>query len=204
MIEFAFQHTNELLYVILCLTSTASITFDTTKVIQTAKIYMSIVSQISHNRNTSFKKLQSIILQSCGLNDTGLTILSRLGETLHPNSLRETRIKLSVKDEENVKEMAKGLSIGIVLDNLDKCVNKVLQHQTLPLLLCREVPEEFISLDDFKKPLEEVMDSYTEDFFLLDSPCHSEEKTAFLKVIYSFTIIIFYMQCFFNFLTEMN
>ena len=57
MIKFAIQHTEELLYVILCLTSTSSINFDTTKVIQTAKTYMSIVSQLSPNRNTSFKKL---------------------------------------------------------------------------------------------------------------------------------------------------
>ena len=186
MIKFAIQHTEELLYVILCLTSTSSINFDTTKVIQTAKTYMSIVSQLSPNRNTSFKKLQSIILQSCGLNDTGLSILSRLGETLHPTKLRDTRIQLAVEDEKNVKKMAKGLHIGMVIDNLDKSVNKVLQHQTLPLLLCREVPVDYISLDDFKKPLEEVMDCFTEDFFLLDSPCHSEEKKAFLKVNYRF------------------
>ena len=182
VINFALLHNKELLYTILCLTTTASVKFDKTTVIQTAKIYMSISSQIAPNRNTTFKKLQSIVLQSCGLNDTGLTVLSRLGETLTPHRLRDTRILLAVKDEENVREMSKGLSIAMVIDNLDKSVNKVLQHQTLPLLLCRDVPEEYFTLDDTKKPLEEVLNCFTEEFFLLDSPHHSEEKNAFLKV----------------------
>ena len=140
---------------------------------------MSISSQIAPSKTNTFKKLQSIILQSCGLNDTGLTVLSRLGDTLTPQRLRDTRIQLAVQDEENVRAMSKGLSIAMVIDNLDKSVNKVLQHQTLPLLLLRDVPEEYFSLDDSKKTLEEVLNCFTEENFLLDTPRHSKEKKAF-------------------------
>ena len=191
MINFALLYNKELLYTILCLTTTASVKFDKTTVIRTANIYMSISSQIAPSKNNTFKKLQSVILQSCGLNDTGLTVLSRLGDTLTPQRLRDTRIQLAVQDEENVRAMCKGLSIAMVIDNLDKSVNKVLQHQTLPLLLLRDVPEEYFSLDDSKKTLEEVLNCFTEEYFLLDTPRHSEEKKAFLKVflnMFSYTL----------------
>ena len=137
------------------------------------------------NHTNTFKKLQGIILQSCGLNDTGLTVLSKLGFTTSPQQLLNTRTQLAIYDETQVKAMAKQKFTVIVLDNLDREVKKVLQHQTLPVFLSRDVPHEYLSLSDENKSLDEVMASFTPEFFSFESPCHVAEKEAFLQVVFN-------------------
>ena len=140
VLKFALEHNKELLYTLLCHTTTASVEFDESTVVTTANLYMSIASTMNPNHTNTFKKLQGIILQSCGLNDTGLTVLSKLGHTITSQQLLNTRTQLAVYDESSEKAMAKHKFTVIVLDNLDREVKKVIQHQTLPVLLSRDVP----------------------------------------------------------------
>ena len=81
-----------------------------------------------------------------------------------------------------IKDVAKTSTIAIVLDNLDRKVKNVLLHKTLPVLLCRTVPEGVEQLDTRRKNIEEVLSNYTMESLLLDSPCNTEEKEAFMKV----------------------
>ena len=82
------------------------------------------------------------------------------------------------------KQMAQTHHMAIVLDNLDREVKKVIQHQTLPVLLFREVPHEFFQKDSSRKNLEEVHDSLTPDMFYLGSDQNLPEKEALLLVGY--------------------
>ena len=121
-------------------------------------------------------------MQACGLNDVGLTALNKMGESMSARKVRNIKTSLAIIDEQNVKKMAKHQYISIVIDNLDKSVKKVVQHKTLPILLCRSIPDIVHNLDTKRKGLEDVILNYSVPFFLLDSPRHSEEKEAFLKV----------------------
>ena len=187
VLNFAFDNNKQLLYTILCLTTSSMVEYDEVSLISTAKIYMDIASKVNPKVTTCFKKLNGVILQSCGLNETGITILSKLGESTGPVNLLKTRTELAVHDEVMVKNLAKDCYMAIVMDNLDREVKKVVQHHTLPVLLFRDVPDMYHELSDNKKSLDDVMSSFHQDFFCLDSACNLEEKTAFLNV--TFTVL---------------
>ena len=137
VLNFALENNKDLLYTILCLTTTAGVEYDESTMISTAKIYMDIASKVNPKKLSTFKKLHGIILQSCGLNDTGVTILSKLGVSTCPQKL-STRNDLAVYDEEMVKNLAKGTFIATAIDNLDREVKNVPQQQTLPVYLLKK------------------------------------------------------------------
>ena len=156
VIEFALQHNKELLYTIVHHTKTNSSDFDTSSVISVATLFMDIASRINPKSNV-LKKIRAVFLQACGLNETGLQILSKLGDSIAPCSLPRLRTELPIKDEHMVKNIAKTCGIAIAFDNLDRKVNRVLQHQSLPILLCRDIPTYVEELDHVTLSLEEVM-----------------------------------------------
>ena len=179
--RYAMTHDKELLYTILCHTTSKSTQFNEKIVISTANIFISIASKMNKNCN-AFQKLMSVVLQSCGLTDVGLSVLSKFGTTLTPRSLLDVRTDLAIKDEEHTMSVAKNHHIAVVLDNLDIEHNKILNHKTLPILLCRKVDEEIELLDDQRSTLDETLLKFNEDFFHLDSSENCSEKEAFLEV----------------------
>ena len=62
-----------------------------------------------------------------------------MGESESHRSLIDTRTELAIRDEEAMKTVAAKQYIAVVIDNIDTVANKVLQHQTLPVLLCRDI-----------------------------------------------------------------
>ena len=103
IVKHGLSHNKELVYTILCLTTDTRSIFDKSTVIATAKLLISISSRFSSNANSTFAKLQGVVLQACGLNDVGLQALATQGESVQVRSLLNTRTNLAVKDEENVK-----------------------------------------------------------------------------------------------------
>ena len=97
--------------------------------------------------------------------------------------LHETKIQLSVLDETNVREIAKHTHMVTVIDNLDRTVKHVLQHQTLPILLCRNINNKLSGLDNTRKDIEENTKNFNPDFLLLDNEFNNQEKDAFMKVL---------------------
>ena len=164
IINFAMEHNKEILYTILCLTSGNVGEFDVSYVIFVAKLYMGISSRLNKS-NTVYMKLQGIFLQSCGLTDVGIDALAKLGETVTSRSLLDTRTGLAIKDEDYIREISKSFTTAMVLDNLDRSVKKVVQHQTLPMILSRKVPN-LDELDTTRKSLEEAMLNFNLDFFV--------------------------------------
>ena len=138
LVRFAMKENKDLLHTIIRHTVTNRVEIDESVVIHTANIYAQMASKLNANNNT-FQKLKAVVLQSCGLTNIGLGALSQLGEVEAPRQLLDTRTSLAVADEIEMKEVAKTNDIIIVLDNLDKQVKKVVQHQTLPVLLYRNV-----------------------------------------------------------------
>ena len=183
IVKFALNHNKELLYTILCLTTDTRLTFDKSTVITTAKLLIGIGSSFSSNKNSTFAKLQGVVLQACGLNEVGLQALAKQGESVQVRTLLNTRTELAIKDEENVRKIAKKSSIAVVLDNLDREVKKVLVHKTSPVLLCRDIPVDLDNLETSRKSLEEAASSFTPDFFCLDATCNRKEKECFLEVL---------------------
>ena len=129
IIEFAMKENRELLYTILKHTTTAHSEYDESTVLQTAYMYMLFASKIYSNCNT-FKKLLGVFLQASVLTLSGLETLNKLGVSESPRMLHDTKIQLSVLDETNVREIAKHTYMVTVIDNLDRTVKHVLQHQT--------------------------------------------------------------------------
>ena len=147
----------------------------------TAKLFMDIASR-THNQSNIFKKLKAVVLQVCGLHHSGIDMLCQLGESEGHQSLNETRTKLAIKDEEVTKTVAAKQYIAVAIDNLDIVANKVLQHQTLPVLLCRDIYDSLDGLNTVQKSLMETSMKLNCDFLMLDSPENTIEKEAMIKV----------------------
>ena len=102
--NFALAHNKELLYTILCLTTDRGSVMQEATVISTAKVYMDFASRGNSYKNSTFKKLQGVVLQSCGLSETGIDSLARLGESISKRTLLRTKAELAIFDEKNIKE----------------------------------------------------------------------------------------------------
>ena len=167
-IQFAMKENPELLFTILSHITNINKDFDEKTVIQTANIYMNLASK--GNNNNTFNKLRGVILQSCGLSKVGLSFLSQLGESTTPMNVLDTRSKLAVIDEKNMQDLARNNFIVNVVDNLDRKINKVLVHKTVPFILCQDIYGELEGLSDQRKSLDETVSNFKTEFFLLDSP----------------------------------
>ena len=175
------KENKELLFTILKLTTTGNIPIDEKIVIFTAKLFMDIASR-THNKSNAFKKLKAVVLQVCGLQHSGIDILCQLGESESHQTLIDTRTKLTIKDEEVTKTVAAKQYIAVAIDNLDIVANKVLQHQTLPVLLCRDIYDSLGGLDTVQSSVMETSMKLNCDFLMLDSPSNTAEKEAMIKV----------------------
>ena len=72
-----------------------------------------------------------------------------------------------------------------VLDNLDRVVKKVVQHQTLAILLSRDVSPHLEGLDDSdRKTIDEAKSFFTYQFLNMESEINKDEKTSFLEVLW--------------------
>ena len=80
IVHFGMTENKELVHFILKHTAANQQDFDESMVKHIAKVYIQMGSKLNRKNNT-FKKLQGIFLQSCGLNNVGLEALSKLGET---------------------------------------------------------------------------------------------------------------------------
>ena len=181
IVRYAMEHNKELLQTIMRHTANYNTEFDEKMVIHIAKMYIQMGSKYNRNNNI-FKKLQGVFLQSCGLTDIGLEALGKLGESETPRILLNIRTGLAILDEEEIRVIAKNSSIVMVIDNLDRTVRKVLQHKTLPILLCRDIREDLLDLSHQEKSLNESMEQFSTEFLLMDSPANREEKDSLLEV----------------------
>ena len=184
-LKFAIKHNKTLVYTVLQHTTTKESIFDVSTVIFTAKIYILIASAINPSVNNTYHKLLSVILQSCGLSHTGITVLHKLGECEAVRSLLDTKVKLAVKDEINVQTLARNSIAAIVFDNMDKKLCKVIQHNTLPVLLFRNVLAVVSGDTSDSTSLKDVVADMDKDFLLLNSPKNKKEKEGFMVVLYT-------------------
>ena len=126
----------------------------------------------------------AVFLQSCGTTKVGIEAMSTLGECQNMTSLRKIKINLAVKDEKRVKDTARRCIMSVVFDNMDRKINRVLQHKTLPVLLFLELPIP----DGIKtngKALEDVVHNYRGNAYILSHNKLKEERDAFKLVIYT-------------------
>ena len=79
---------------------------------------MNLASKMNKKCNV-FQKLKSLFLHSCGLTNTGITAMNKLGETLSCRSLLDVRTDLAIKDEEFMMSLARDHHLAYVIDNLD-------------------------------------------------------------------------------------
>ena len=98
IVRYGIKENRELIQTILKHTACNTQDFDGSMVRHIAKMYIQMGSK-SNRKNNTFKKLQGIFLQSCGLNNVGLEALSKLGETESPRNLLDTRTQLAIVDE---------------------------------------------------------------------------------------------------------
>ena len=94
-------------------------------------------------------------------------------------------MKLAIKDEINVKTLARNSIAAIVFDNMDKKLCKVIQHNTLPVLLFRNVLAVVSGDTSDSTSLKDVVADMDKDFLLLNSPKNKKEKEGFMVVLYT-------------------
>ena len=148
-----------------------------------------MIASKTHKNCSVFNKLKAVFLQSCGLTDVGIDAMCKLGETIHSRNLLNVRTDLAIKDENHIKQIASHSHIATVIDNLDKQVKRVINHKTLPILLCREVDNSVENMSNQRKTLDESQAQFKLDFFLMDNPSNFEEKESFMEVIRSKKLI---------------
>ena len=94
-------------------------------------------------------------------------------------------MKLAIKDEINVQTLARNSIAAIVFDNMDKKLCKVIQHNTLPVLLFRNVLAVVSGDTSDSTSLKDVVADMDKDFLLLNSPKNKKEKEGFMVVLYT-------------------
>ena len=175
-------HTKELLYTLLCHTCSNRKEVDENVVIRTAILYMNISWQLN-SKNNAFQKVKGIFLQSCGLTETGVTALAKMGEIPSMRTLSNLKTVLAIEDEVFMRSIAEKTHNIVVMDNLDKLVNKTLTHKTLPVILSRKIEPSLQFLDNNRKSLDDTMQQFNIDYFLMNSQENDEDKEAFLQVL---------------------
>ena len=94
-------------------------------------------------------------------------------------------MKLAVKDEINVQKLARNSIAAIVFDNMDKKLCKVIQHNTLPVLLFKNVLAVVSGDTSDSTSLKDVVVDMEKDFLLLNSPKNKKEMEGFMVVLYT-------------------
>ena len=178
------DNNKELLYTILCHTTTKNSDFNENLVISTASIYTNLASKLNKKCNV-FQKLKSLLLHTFGLTNDGMTVMNKLGDSLSSRAFLDVRTDLAIKDEELMMSWAKDHQFAYVIDNLDIEHNKIMEHKTLPIILCRKVLDSVESMDDKRLTLEENLVNFNLEFLLLDSVQNTQEKCAFMEVAFS-------------------
>ena len=160
------EENKELLYTILRHTCTDSSEFDEKTVFSTANIFMSIASKIN-KKSSAFQNLKAVFLHSCNLTNEALDALSKLGDTICSRQLLDVKTDLAIKDEDHMGQIAKSHHLAFVIDNLDKLVKKVVNHKTLPIILCRPIVDSVERLQNHRKTIEESHSNFEAEFFFL-------------------------------------
>jgi hypothetical protein len=99
IVKFGALHTPTIIDMVGMLITTHEATINGDTVIQTAFLYTQMVCSINSRLHSAYFKMLSVFLKTCGLTDTGLLALSKLGMCEAPRTLLDTKDNLAVLDE---------------------------------------------------------------------------------------------------------
>ena len=106
-----------------------------------------------------------------------------MGEIPCMKTLSNLKTALAIEDEVFMRSIAEKTHNIVVMDNLDKLVRKTLTHKTLPIILSRQIEPTLQFLDNNRNSLEDTLQHFNIDYFLMNSQDNHEDKEAFLQVM---------------------
>jgi hypothetical protein len=182
IVKFGALHTQGLLDMIGMLISTGEATINGDTVIQTAFLYTQLACSINPRIHSSYFKMLSVFLKTCGLTDTGLLALSKLGMCEAPRTLLNTKDNLAVLDEVMVKQQAAHGVFFAMFDNLNYKIMRTQLDYTLPVLLFETVATyDHSAVDGFTH--DEKLDLFTADLLYMEAPNNTKYKAAVKQVV---------------------
>ena len=181
IIEFGVKYTEDL---ILFLSNFFSRENDINedKLIKISSYYSMMVCSADPRTNSAFHKVLTIFLHKCGLNDTGLTFLNKIGVTQSSSSYSNIRTHLASVDEILVMKQATKAVPLVIFDNLDININ-ILHHMTLPVLVWHTLPAATLSKNN-ELSHQETLDLFQPSLLDMDSPQNKHYKEQLDEVTY--------------------
>ena len=177
IVKFAAKHSPDILNMIVMLTRTHEASIDGDTVIQTAFIFAQMACAVNPTVNSGYFKMISVFLKTCGLTDSGLLALSKLGVCAAPRTLLDTKDKLAALDEVMVKEQAAYRLFHVIFDNLNFKIHRTQFNSTLPVLLFATVPTYQHSVLDGLAHNEKIK-LFTPELLFMNAPVNAKYKEA--------------------------
>ena len=140
IVKFGAIHTPNIIDMIGMLITTHEATINGDTVIQAAFLYTQMACSINPRIHSAYLKMLSVFLKTCGLTDTGLLALSKLGMCEAPRTLLNTKDNLAVLDEVMVKQQAAHGIFFAMFDNLNYKIKQTQLDYTLPVCCSRRWP----------------------------------------------------------------
>jgi hypothetical protein len=151
-------------------------------VIRTAFLFTQMACAINPGVHSAYFKMLSVFMKACGLTDTGLLALSKLGMCEAPRTLLDTKDKLAALDEVMVQRQAAHGIPFIMFDNLNFKIRRTQHDYTLPVLMFETVATYDHSAVDGLTHAQKL-ELFTPELLYMESPKNRAYKEAVELVV---------------------
>jgi hypothetical protein len=179
VINFAVEHTPDVLDLIVKLSTKNEAPIAETDVIRCAYIFSSLASTVSR-QNNALKKIKSVSTKTNGLTNSGLDVLANVGIFETSRSFRNDRDFLASLSENILKSYAQSSVPQITFDNMDMCIGNIMHHMTLSFLEFET--EDTSHLSTMEKSFEEALDFFKKETVLITSEFNKDLFTHYKYV----------------------
>ena len=182
ILEFSRLHMPKIYHLLLSLYSTDH-QFSESDVFPLTQVLSELAAMVN-NKNTAIRKVRTLLLKSSGLTNDGLSSMAKSGLSMGAKTWQSIRRTLAAVADGLLVRAAK-ISIPMIsFDNLNYTIRHLRQDFTQPIWLFKKVKIEGVPNDDHKT-LEEKINMFDPDTFLLTSAQNAKYLLQFKHVMYT-------------------
>ena len=157
--------------------------FTSSDIFPLAQVLSELAAMIN-NKNTAMRKVRTLLLKSSGLTNDGLASMAKSGLSVGAKTWQSMRSTLAAVADGLLARAAKISLPMISFDNLNYTIRHLRQDFTQPIWLFKKVDIEELPKNDHKS-LEQKIEMFEPDTFLLTSPQNSVYLQQFKNVMYT-------------------
>ena len=162
----------------------SSYQYDSKDVFAVAQLLSQKAAMVDRS-STSMAKLQTVLLKSGGLSNNALDATQKSSFSQTSQNFRNLRRHMACVADGMVSSVAKVKGPPmVVFDNMDFTIKFVLHHWTQMVLLFKNVDITDVEKDD-EKTLEQRLDLYHPDTFLITSGRNKDRLLSYQKVLFT-------------------